>query len=72
MNADAKYEKGDLLRWYWEDEKLLGLFLGTKNGKYLIYITSQRDIFFRRASIKRYKDLPSLKVEWKPAFSSEG
>ncbi len=62
MDTDANYEKGDLLRWYWEDEELIGLFLGVKRDKYLIYVF---DTYFRKTNIKRYKSMTSLKLEWK-------
>jgi hypothetical protein len=62
MKKNAKHEKGDLLKWYWEDEELIGLFLGTRHGKYLIYVF---DVYFKKTDIRRYKNLSSLNSEWK-------
>ena len=39
QQGEANPFRGDLLRWYFDDDKILGLYLGKNKQKYLVYFT---------------------------------
>lgn len=53
--------RGDLLRWYFDDDKILGLYLGKNKQKYLIYFIDT----FSKKKVLKYNSIKELSQEWK-------
>ena len=61
-----KLAKGQLLRYYYEDDRLFGLFLGTKDGKHFVYWPAGRHGENKR--VTAYDSLDEVTVLWREAF----
>jgi len=59
--ARAGFFRGDLLRWYFDDDKILGLYLGRKKQKHIVYFI---DVFAKKKMLK-YSSIKDLALEWK-------
>jgi len=59
--ARAGFFRGDLLRWYFDDDKILGLYLGKNKRKYLVYFIDT----FSKKKVLKYNSIKELSQEWK-------
>jgi hypothetical protein len=59
--SEAKMSRGDLLRWYFDDDKILGLYLGKNKQKYLVYFINS----FSKKKVLKYNSIKELSQEWK-------
>jgi hypothetical protein len=61
QQGEANPFRGDLLRWYFDDDKILGLYLGKNKRKYLVYFIDT----FSKKKVLKYNSIKELSQEWK-------